>query len=146
MGSFLKRPCTCHLMSRQFCVAHRLQQFVRGRPQGSRLWTSSSHQLLATIRRILGALLMDCPNEYTLKMFRAGRATALAEEAFPRKKSDSGGSSGLLHLKPYQSEALPYQREALPTSKMLLVWRLCLTIGSLFSKKRFSSKAPLGPR
>ena len=79
-GSFLKRPCTCHATSRQFCVAHRLQDFLQGRPQGARLWTSSSHLLLTTLRRVLGAVKVDRPDEFTFKAFRAGHATALAEE------------------------------------------------------------------
>ena len=47
---------------------------------GSRLLPSSSHHMLTAIRRILGALNVDKPEEFTLKMFRAGHATALAEE------------------------------------------------------------------
>ena len=76
----MKRPCSCHLTGRQFCVAHRLQEYLKGRAQGSRLWSSSSHHMLATIRRILRALDVDRPDEFTLKMFRAGHATSLAEE------------------------------------------------------------------
>lgn len=36
--------------------------------------------MLCNLRRILKALRVDRPDEFTLKMFRAGRATALAEE------------------------------------------------------------------
>ena len=79
-GSFLRRPCTCHTTGRQLCVAHRLKDFLRGKAQGSRLWKSSSHHMLASIRRILGAMNIVRPEEFTLKMFRAGHATALAEE------------------------------------------------------------------
>ena len=80
MRSFLKRPCTCHFTSRQFCVAHRLQDFLHGRLQGTRLWSSSLHLLLTILRKVLGAVRGDRPDECTLKAFRVGHATALAEE------------------------------------------------------------------
>ena len=36
--------------------------------------------MLSSIRRVLTALKVNSPSEYTFKMFRAGHATALAEE------------------------------------------------------------------
>ena len=76
----LRRSCSCRLMGRQFCVVHRLQDYLRGKPQGCRLWTSTSHAMLSAIRKLLMALNINKPEEFTLKMFRAGHATALAEE------------------------------------------------------------------
>ena len=61
-------------------MAHRLQELLRGKPHGGRIWASSSHLLLATLRKILKALNVDRPEEFTFKAFRAGHATALAEE------------------------------------------------------------------
>ena len=79
-GSFLKRPCTCHTTGRQLCVAHRLQDLLHGKPHGARLWASSSHLLLTALRKILKAVNVVHPEEFTFKAFRAGHATALAEE------------------------------------------------------------------
>ena len=53
---------------------------MQGKAQGARLWPASSHFLLAALRRILGAVKVDRPDEFTFKAFRAGHATALAQE------------------------------------------------------------------
>ena len=53
---------------------------MRGKVQGERLWTSTSHLMLATLRRVLRTAGADRPEEFTFKAFRAGHATALAEE------------------------------------------------------------------
>ena len=72
------RPCTCATTSRQFCVVCRIQDRLRTRTTASRLWELSSDQALKQLRRLL--VLLEEPNAqaYTLKAFRAGKATALA--------------------------------------------------------------------
>ena len=40
----------------------------------------SSTEFLTAVRRVLGAVGMENPEQYTLKMFRAGHASTLAEE------------------------------------------------------------------
>ena len=62
------------------CVAHRLQAFLQGKQQASRLWTSSSPQMLKAVRQIMTTQGVEHPEEFTLKMFRAGHATSLAAE------------------------------------------------------------------
>ena len=79
-GSLLRRHCTCRTTSRQFCLPHRLGPFLRGKKYMQQLWPSATHAMLAGIRKLLAALGVDSPNEYTFKMFRAGHATSLASE------------------------------------------------------------------
>ena len=78
-GSFLKRACSCHLGSKQVCLPHRLQMFLQGKKVGSKVWTSSSRDMLLAIRQALACLRAATPELYTLKMFRAGHATELAK-------------------------------------------------------------------
>ena len=79
-GSFLKRPCTCHISGRQFCLPHRLQPLLSCKGRGTRVWTSTSASFLVSVRKLLTALEIEAPEVYTLKMFRSGHATTLAEE------------------------------------------------------------------
>ena len=68
------------MSGRQLCLPHRLKDFLSQRAYACRLWTSSAHTVLASIRQVLASLKVNSPAEYTFKMFRAGHATALAEE------------------------------------------------------------------
>ena len=79
-GSLLKRPCTCRASGQQLCLPHRLEASLRGKGQSRKVWASSSTEFLAAVRRLLTALDIENPEQYTLKMFRAGHATTLAEE------------------------------------------------------------------
>ena len=80
MGSLLKRPCTYRASGQQLCLPHRLEAFLRGKGQGRKVWAASLTEFLAAVRRLLTALDIENPEQYTLKMFRAGHATTLAEE------------------------------------------------------------------
>ena len=79
-GSLLRRPCSCPVNGRQMCVVHRTQGHLCGRAQGTKLFTSTPAQMLASLRSILASLHVEHPEEYTLKTFRAGHATVLASE------------------------------------------------------------------
>ena len=77
-GSLLKRPCTCATTSRQFCVVCRILARLKLRETASPLWELTSDQALKQLRRLLALLAVPNAQKYTLKAFRAGKATALA--------------------------------------------------------------------
>ena len=54
--------------------------FLQGKQPGSRLWSTSSREMLLSIRKVLACLKVQNPELYTLKMFRAGHTTAFAQE------------------------------------------------------------------
>ena len=95
-GSWLVRPCTCHVKRQhlegpQFCVVHRLLSFVTARNKGvcgpdfaglsgMKLFNFSAQTFLSTLRRFVSLLRFRNAEKLTLKVFRAGKATALANE------------------------------------------------------------------
>ena len=79
-GSLLRRQCVCATRGRQLCVVPRTSALLAVRGRSQPLWNFSSEKALQTLRRFL--ILTDTPQaaSYTLKAFRAGKATALAAE------------------------------------------------------------------
>ena len=82
-GSLLRRQCICATRGRQLCVVHRTSALLAVRGRAQPLWMFSSEKALETLRRFL--ILTDTPQaaSYTLKAFRAGKATALAADENP---------------------------------------------------------------
>ena len=78
-GSLLRRPCTCRQDNR-FCVVHKLQGLLASKALGERLFDFTSYQVLKALRQTLGLLGVEGAQAFTLKAFRAGRATAMAAE------------------------------------------------------------------
>ena len=62
------------------CVVHRVQRYLPLLEDGSRLWDFTPAQTVQTLRRVLGLLSVKSSQSYTLKSFRAGRATELAAQ------------------------------------------------------------------
>ena len=77
-GSLIRRPCTCAVGGRQFCVVHRVAPFLRKKRIGEHLWAFNQGQALASLRRLLALNATPDVAKFTLKAFRAGKATALA--------------------------------------------------------------------
>ena len=77
-GSLIRRPCTCASVGRQFCVVHRLAPYLRKKRIGEQLWSFNHSQALASLRRLLTLNAAPDVSKFTLKAFRAGKATALA--------------------------------------------------------------------
>ena len=79
-GSLLRRGCTCRTAGRQFCVVHRMQLYLAGKQVAAPIWPFTPATALSAFRRML--VLVDTPqsSQFTLKAFRAGRATTLAAQ------------------------------------------------------------------
>ena len=77
-GSLLQRPCSCKSSLDPLCVAHRL--LSEDRVLGSAVLEISAYEALKKIRSALVQLQVDKPSGFTLKAFRAGKATAMAAE------------------------------------------------------------------
>jgi hypothetical protein len=83
MGSVLKRRCLCASVGPKRCVVHRAGQMLQSKPVGSPLFKFSAKQFLDILRSLLGEVGAQFPLLHTLKTFRAGKATALAEAGAP---------------------------------------------------------------
>lgn len=55
-----------------------MTRLLERKPVGCRLWGFTAGQVLGYLRMHLGRIACDRADQYTLKTFRAGRATALA--------------------------------------------------------------------
>ena len=78
MGSTLCRPCVCSSQGASFCVVHRFLQ--HGFTVGERLWHLPAYETQKLLRTLLEQLQVPRATAYTLKAFRAGKATTLALE------------------------------------------------------------------
>ena len=79
----LCRPCTCRKGGVLTCLPHRLWPLLAQREVGEKLWSFTSGELLGRLRRRLTMLGVDKAASYTLKGFRAGKATALVLSGSP---------------------------------------------------------------
>ena len=77
-GSLLRRACSCASTGPRTCAVHRLKPKLASMGRAEPLWQLSAHEAVKSLRRLLTLLKVTCPDEFTLKAFRAGRATALA--------------------------------------------------------------------
>ena len=77
-GSLLRRPCTCGKVLSKVCVVCRVRAKLRTHVTSARLWEFTAASALKQLRRVLVLLAADNAASYTLKAFRAGKATALA--------------------------------------------------------------------
>ena len=77
-GSMLRRPCSCSTTGPGQCVVHRAAGLLQRKSRGQRLWAVTEATALSHVRRLLSQLGIGDACRYTLKAFRAGRATALA--------------------------------------------------------------------
>ena len=77
-GSTLRRPCTCGTRGRQLCVVHRTQAWLASRQVAQPLWSFTPDTALKALRRMLTLSGVPVADQFTLKAFRAGKATALA--------------------------------------------------------------------
>jgi hypothetical protein len=78
-GSWLTRKCTCKESGLTLCCVHRMATYLAGKPAGSRLFPLTPPRFLATIQRMLELLEFRWAANLTLKGFRAGRATDMAQ-------------------------------------------------------------------
>ena len=61
------------------CLPHRLQPFLQGKKPGAKVWKTTARDMLLGVLRVLACLKVANPELFTLKMFRAGHATELAQ-------------------------------------------------------------------
>ena len=64
-------------------MPHRLVPLLAQREVGKRLWSFTPGELLGRLRRRLAMLRVESAGPYTLKCFRAGKATALVLSGSP---------------------------------------------------------------
>ena len=79
-GSVLRRPCLCRSRGAAVCPVHVMKPLLDQTQPGSRLWAFSGAQFLRMLRRALQLLGVAQGQAYTLKAFRAGRATEMAKD------------------------------------------------------------------
>ena len=82
-GSLLRRTCTCRVLGSTRCVVHRLMGHCAHLKTSQRLFSHTAPTFLKTLRRLLGLLGVPAADEFTLKTFRSGKATALARAGAP---------------------------------------------------------------
>jgi len=79
-GSYIRRMCTCATSGAKYCVAHRFRTWELGQRAevGEKAFQLSEAQVVRKLRRYLTLLQVAGASQYTLKSFRAGRATEMA--------------------------------------------------------------------
>ena len=77
-GSLLSRPCLCKEFGPHLCPPHRLAPFLTQRSAGQPLFLLTTVTFTSTLRRLLSLSLVANSQTFTLKAFRAGRATEMA--------------------------------------------------------------------
>ena len=75
-GSILRRPCTCDEET-AICLPCRFGKFVQRRRKGQRLYNMNFYEFTKRVKEALRSLNFDNVEKFTLKAFRAGRATEL---------------------------------------------------------------------
>lgn len=75
-GALLRRRCNCRAVGVTFCVVHRFAELCL--EAGEWLTEMAPHQALQELRRLLQRLGVEHADLYTLKAFRASRATCMA--------------------------------------------------------------------
>jgi hypothetical protein len=81
-GSWLKRACTCNECPLLCCI-HFAGQYIMSKPIGDPLFGFSHAQFTHAIKRALMLLEVHGAIRFSLKAFRAGRATELAKKGVP---------------------------------------------------------------
>ena len=79
-GSFLKRPCRCTEVPQQFCLCCRLEEFLKNFHPGQRLWNVSARHFQHKVRWLLKNVGKPEGERFSLRSFRASRATCLAKQ------------------------------------------------------------------
>ena len=77
-GSLLSRRCLCGTVGPNRCPPHRLGPFLSRKSVGEKLWEWSSSDFKNLVRRLLVLLSVPDAERFSLKAFRAGKATELA--------------------------------------------------------------------
>ena len=87
-GSLLARKCSCGIQGVQHCLVHRMQKLMMNNDpgEGTRLFKWSGPHILAKLRKCLRLLKVPFAGEFTLKAFRAGKATQMAAYGITRNK------------------------------------------------------------
>ena len=75
-GSLLQRPCLCASQGTQWCIVHRFLDLDGA--VGSAWFTDTSYQVQKLLREALTLLKVPLASAFTLKSFRAGKATSMA--------------------------------------------------------------------
>jgi hypothetical protein len=78
-GSLLSRRCLCRTRGPSRCPPHRLMPFLEKFKVGERLWAWTPAEFARIMKRMLSLLLTPGADNFSLKAFRAGKATELAK-------------------------------------------------------------------
>ena len=73
----------CNLVSSDLCVVHRMQTYLRGLLPGVVVFGLSAYEFHFSLKKLLADLHVLDAGSFTLKAFRAGKATALALSGAP---------------------------------------------------------------
>ena len=109
VGSLIVRPCRYAQVTPQLCAPHRmakaLQPLTRGEPTVPGATPTS---VLRDARRVLTLHSVEGSREYTLKSFRAGRATSLAAAGwtFPTYVMEAGEWKSMAVLRYIDTDAV----------------------------------------
>jgi len=117
-GSILKRKCACG-GGMQFCLVHRLETFLGKSSVGQRLFDFTGPEFQAKLRRYLKLLQIPEADEYTLKAFRAGKATEMAGKGFTLRQILDAGEWRSRSLLNYVQEDRADEAEVLRQSIVL---------------------------
>ena len=92
-GSTLKRVCRCATVGRQACAVCNFRSWTEARKPrvGDRVFGGSSSQYLHSLRRMLTMLLHPQAASFTLKAFRAGRASQMTREGASWQEIQAAG-------------------------------------------------------
>ena len=73
----------CSTVGSGLCVVHRLQPVLEKLCPGALVFGFSAYEFHSILKKFLAMLAVDGAESFTLKAFRAGKATALAEAGAP---------------------------------------------------------------
>ena len=105
-GSTLKRVCRCATVGRQACAVCTFRQWAEARKPrvGDRVFGGSASQYLHSLRRMLTMLLHPQAAAFTLKAFRAGRASQMTRDGASWQEIQAAGEWRGLSSLPYISK------------------------------------------
>ena len=78
-GSLMSRKCLCRAHGSSRCPTHRLSTVLSQFRAGQRLWNWTAPEFARLVKRLLFLLMTPGAERFTLKAFRAGKATELAK-------------------------------------------------------------------
>ena len=79
-GCTMRRACRCSQVGREFCAVHIFKDYFKNRDVGDLVAQMTPTEYTRSVKRTLQKLNIPNYDKFTLKAFRAGRATELAKQ------------------------------------------------------------------